>query len=148
VLERMPMTVDYDSDDSSLPDLEPRTVKYDLDESSDDSCEDLLPGLQDAASMSESEKIKGNDIDHTEQETLAHIEREARERKSTKFDDAEIPAYLWEEHLLQDGPTPWDATTTDIPKLKLGMAMLRRRMLRWWKQRVLDGQKIQITDKE
>jgi hypothetical protein len=46
-------------------------------------------------------------------------------QKATQSNDSEIPTYLWEEHLLQDGPTPWDATTTDIPKLRLGMAMMR-----------------------
>jgi hypothetical protein len=123
--------VEDDSDD-----LEPRTVEGDSDDSSVDTNEELLPGLQDAAArfefnerfaLSKEETIAS--FDHTEREALAKIEREARQQKATKSDDAEIPAYLWEEHMLQDGPTPWDAAATDIPKFRLGMAMMRRRML-------------------
>jgi hypothetical protein len=40
-------------------------------------------------------------------EVLHEIAREKRERKATKADDAAVPEYLWEEHLLNDCPTPW-----------------------------------------
>eukprot|EP00978_Attheya_sp_CCMP212_P020469 scaffold58660_cov26-Attheya_sp.AAC.1 len=33
---------------------------------------------------------------------LDAIQREARERLATKADDAEVPTYLWEEHLIDD----------------------------------------------
>jgi hypothetical protein len=67
---------------------------------------------------------------------LEDIACEARQRKATKSDDAEIPTYLWEDHLMQDDPTPWNALTTDMPTLRRGMNLMRRRMLAWWKQRV------------
>ena len=38
------------------------------------------------------------------------LERNARERMATKSDNAAIPIYLWKEHLLKDGPTPWVPT--------------------------------------
>jgi hypothetical protein len=130
-----------------LPDLEPRTIDHDSDDSDDSSVDahnDSLPGLQDFFSRVETkesfveitENLKASVSNLHERATLDHIEREARQRKATKSNDAEIPAYLWEEHLLQDGPTPWDTTTTDIPKLMLGMELMRRRMLKWWKQKV------------
>jgi hypothetical protein len=50
-----------------------------------------------------------------------------REQKATKADDAPIPEYLWEEHLLSDGPTPW--VVTDFVKLRKAMDLLRARML-------------------
>jgi hypothetical protein len=40
-------------------------------------------------------------------ELLHDIAQEKRERKATKADDADVPEYLWEEHLLNDCPTPW-----------------------------------------
>jgi hypothetical protein len=36
---------------------------------------------------------------------LEEVTREARERKATKSDDAEVPEYLWLEHLFDDAPT-------------------------------------------
>jgi hypothetical protein len=56
------------------------------------------------------------------------------ERKATKSDDAAVPEYLWEEHLLRDGPTPWTISEADRPKLRSAMNLLRGRMLRWWKK--------------
>jgi hypothetical protein len=40
-------------------------------------------------------------------EVLHEIAREKREGKATKAGDADVPEYLWEEHLLNDCPTPW-----------------------------------------
>jgi hypothetical protein len=34
------------------------------------------------------------------------IDRTRREQKAAKSDDAEVPKYLWLEHLIDDGPTP------------------------------------------
>jgi hypothetical protein len=53
----------------------------------EDESEDLLP------------KANGRPIGT--QDILNEVAREKRERKATKSDDAEIPEYLWEEHLLQ-----------------------------------------------
>jgi len=49
---------------------------------------------------------------HSCQETdprvlLDDIARELRERKAVKSDDAGIPEYLWEEHLVDDGDRVW-----------------------------------------
>jgi hypothetical protein len=38
---------------------------------------------------------------------LADIARTKREQKAAKADDADIPEYLWLDHLMADGPTPW-----------------------------------------
>jgi hypothetical protein len=65
---------------------------------------------------------------------VVEVSRQHRERKATKSDDAEVPEDLWEDHLLSDGPTPW--IVSDRTKLREGMWLLRRRMLRWWKQNV------------
>ena len=67
----------------------------------------------------------------------AQINREHRERKATKSDTAPIPTYLWEEHLIEDAPTPW----TDKQKEGLARAMnLARDVgLRWWKRAVYRG---------
>jgi hypothetical protein len=43
--------------------------------------------------------------------------QELRERKATKSDDAVVPEYLWEDHLLSDGPTPWEVSEEDRPRL-------------------------------
>jgi hypothetical protein len=62
--------------------------------------------------------------------------RELRERKATKSDDAVVPEYLWEEHLLSDGPTSWEVSEEDRPRLRRAMDLLRQWMLKWWKKRV------------
>jgi hypothetical protein len=68
---------------------------------------------------------------------LEGIAREARERKeATKADDAEVPEYLWEEHLLDDGSTSWFVSEEDGPKLRRAMNLLQARMLRWWKKKI------------
>eukprot|EP00978_Attheya_sp_CCMP212_P017666 scaffold47333_cov42-Attheya_sp.AAC.3 len=39
----------------------------------------------------------------TDDKLLKAIDRKKRERKATKSDDAEVPVYLWEEHMINDG---------------------------------------------
>jgi hypothetical protein len=71
----------------------------------------------------------GGLVDDKKQE-LDAIAREARERKATKADDAKVPEYLcWEDHLLNDGPTPWYMSDEDRPKLRCAMNLLRAWML-------------------
>jgi hypothetical protein len=65
---------------------------------------------------------------------LDEIGRDLRERKAVKADDAEVPTYLWEEHLVDDDERTW--TTKDREKLPWAMDLLRTRMLRWWRHRV------------
>ena len=72
-------------------------------------------------------------VDHT---GLAEIAREARERKATKADDAEVPIYLWEEHMINDG----DFTgSSEFGRLFCGMGggeacppLGRLRFCRWY----------------
>jgi hypothetical protein len=45
-------------------------------------------------------------------QVLHEIAREKREWKATKADDAAVPEYLWEEHLLNDCPTPLEREDT------------------------------------
>jgi hypothetical protein len=63
------------------------------------------------------------------------ISREGRERKATKADDAEVPKYLWHEHLFEDCGRSW----TDSQKKALPRAaqVLQKGMLKHWKRKVL-----------
>jgi hypothetical protein len=67
-------------------------------------------------------------------DVLQEVAREKRERKATKADGAEVPEYLWEEHLLKDSPTP--CVLEERTRLRKAMNLMRRRMLAWWKGRV------------
>jgi hypothetical protein len=69
-----------------------------------------------------------------QEEALDDGVRQKREQKATKADNAEVPEYIWEEHLLNDGPTPW--VIEDRARLRRAMDLLWQRMLRWWKQKV------------
>jgi hypothetical protein len=55
-----------------------------------------------------------------QKEEWERLARELRERKARKSDDAALPEYLWEEHLLSDRPTPWTISEADRPKLRPG----------------------------
>jgi hypothetical protein len=61
-------------------------------------------------------------------ELLDQISRDLREQKATKADDADIPEYLWEEHLTDDDARHW--TAKDRVGLPQAMDMMRRCMLR------------------
>jgi hypothetical protein len=67
-------------------------------------------------------------------EVLADVAQQKKEQKATKADDADVPEHIWEEHLLNDGPTLW--VVKDFEKLRKAMDLLRQRMLRWWKHKV------------
>jgi hypothetical protein len=62
------------------------------------------------------------------------IDRTRREQKAAKADDAEVPKYLWLEHLIDDGPTTWP----DVRRALLPVAMdtCRKYLLRKWKIRL------------
>jgi hypothetical protein len=67
---------------------------------------------------------------------LNEIDRVNQERKAVKLDDAAIPEYLWEEHLLEGIPhQPW-SDEEDMKKVRLLTGWLRRKMLAWWKRNV------------
>ena len=65
---------------------------------------------------------------------LDDITREARERKATKADDAEVPVYLWFEHMFEDGDCAW--TMQQQEQIKAQADWMRGRMLSWWKMKV------------
>ena len=50
-------------------------------------------------------------------EDLDLIAREKRERSVVKVDDADVPEYLWMEHLFNDGSRVW----TDDKKRQLSL---------------------------
>ncbi len=54
----------------------------------------------------------------------ASSDRELRNTKATKNDDAEVPAYLWNEAIVQDGD----------PKKLAALDVVRCFALRWWKK--------------
>jgi hypothetical protein len=74
------------------------------------------------------------DLSRGSREVLNEIARKKRKRKAIKADDAVVPEFLWEEHLLQDCPTPW--VVVERTRLQQGIVLLRTRMLKWWKRRV------------
>jgi hypothetical protein len=67
-------------------------------------------------------------------EILEGIARENRERKATKSDDADVPVYLWEEHLIEDGI--FGRTLADLPSMRPMMDALRVLMMMKWKKKV------------
>ena len=58
-------------------------------------------------------------------------------KKATKSDKAPVPTYLWEEHLQDDGPTPW--TEQQKEGLSRAMDVARSCGLRWWKKTLVKG---------
>eukprot|EP00978_Attheya_sp_CCMP212_P000239 scaffold463_cov46-Attheya_sp.AAC.3 len=70
----------------------------------------------------------------TDDKLLEAIDREKRERKATKSDDAEVPVYLWEEYMINDGD--FGRTTADLPRMRPLMGACRVPMLKWWKRKV------------
>ncbi|KAG7344897.1 hypothetical protein IV203_032428 [Nitzschia inconspicua] len=74
---------------------------------------------------------------------LRQTERKEREKAAVKHDDAQVPEYLWVEHMLQDFEWKikngerrvWSQTElADIPEY---LTVLRRWALSWWKQNLL-----------
>jgi hypothetical protein len=51
----------------------------------------------------------GANVNKNTRELLEQISRDLWERKATKADDADIPEYLWEEHLVDDNAQHWTA---------------------------------------
>jgi hypothetical protein len=64
----------------------------------------------------------------TDDKMLEAVDREKRERKATKSDDAEVPVYLWEEHMINDGD--FRRTTADLPRMRPLMDACRVLMLK------------------
>lgn len=74
-------------------------------------------------------------IDELAKKDLHAITREKRERLASKADDAEIPEYLWCEHLVDDG-IGWTWDEVSRPQFQSSINFLRSRMLAWWKSNV------------
>jgi hypothetical protein len=58
----------------------------------------------------------GEEVTHTGGEdhlTLVTIAQEIRERSAAKADNAEVPEYLWLEHMFEDGIWDWDSTSKE-----------------------------------
>ncbi len=73
--------------------------------------------------------------DGTNQDSvLADIARENRDRKAVKSDDAAVPEYLWEDHLLEGlKEREWD--DIKLAKVRRVATWLRSKMLQWWKRK-------------
>jgi hypothetical protein len=61
---------------------------------------------------------------------LAEIARTKREQKVAKADDADVPEYLWLDHLMEDRPTPWPEGSREL--LPKAMNRLRKYLLGRW----------------
>jgi hypothetical protein len=63
---------------------------------------------------------------------LDKITQEHREQKAVKSDDADVPEYLWETHLLEDVQgVDWNEDS--LRRVRKVTEWLREHMLRWWK---------------
>jgi hypothetical protein len=68
------------------------------------------------------------------QEDLTKIGQEGRNRKATKPDDAEVPQYIWYDHVFEDGARKW---TEDQKKaFPYAARILQEAMLKFWTKRV------------
>jgi hypothetical protein len=68
---------------------------------------------------------------------LGKIDQEGRERKATKADGAEVPEYLWHEHVFEDCGRNW--TEAQKEKLPRAAKVLQNGMLKPWKYKVLSS---------
>jgi hypothetical protein len=74
-------------------------------------------------------------LEDTYEEALLDISREYRDRKAVKADDADVPKYLWEEHLVEGlDVQDWDATK--LVKIRKVSEWLRSKMWKWWTRNV------------
>ena len=112
-------------DEGSLPYLSPRTgsvMSASMDSSVTDGTSPLpVPGPGPADVQAPGVPPEPNE---------SGPDREDREQKTTKNDQAPVPTYLWREHLIADGPFGW---LRDTPTAVVDEAMdaLRRLAFRW-----------------
>jgi hypothetical protein len=65
-------------------------------------------------------------------EIFEEIDNTLREQKAVKADNAEVPEFLWFNHLVDDGPSEWRLGQQE--RLAWAMEVTRARMLCWWKR--------------
>jgi hypothetical protein len=151
---------DPEADDVEMPSLVQRQPGlcdwYDDsdDEDSDDaySVLSLAPELKEHKPVPDEKLNSGDSAD--EEDVFSHLEkklkdttfediaREQREKKATKADDAEVPEYLWQEHLINDADPLTNFNTLVWTKHQLAtlptlMNGLRKIGLKWWKKNVM-----------
>jgi hypothetical protein len=76
-----------------------------------------------------------NDAGEVSETCLDEISREHRQRKAVKSDNAKVPEYLWEAHLLE-GCEGINQNGDVISQVRTVIDWLREQMLRWWKRKV------------
>jgi hypothetical protein len=74
-------------------------------------------------------------LENTYEEVLLDISREHRDRNAVKSDDADVPKYLWKEHLLEGlDDHAWD--DTKLVKIRKASEWLQSKMWTWWTRNV------------
>ena len=68
-------------------------------------------------------------------EIIEQVDRDLRERKATKSDDAEVPVFLWTEHYLEE-VSLGHLTKSERERVEDAMNTLRKYALRKWKRKV------------
>jgi hypothetical protein len=74
------------------------------------------------------------DMEGTKSVDFEGIDRTRQKQKAAKADDAEIPEYLWLEHLMDEGPTPWPERSRNL--LPDAMNTFQKYLIRKWKTRL------------
>jgi hypothetical protein len=82
--------------------------------------------------MDDPETLSSEDA---QMDDLIIVAREKRERSAAKADDAEVPEYLWMEHLFEDGSWDWDPGMRE--QVRKMAEWFRTVMLRRWKRNVM-----------
>jgi len=67
------------------------------------------------------------ELDPKIKNVLDDIQREKRERKATKADDAEVPIYLWTEHYMEESTYEW----TEISRTRKLTEGQQRSVIEW-----------------
>jgi hypothetical protein len=65
-------------------------------------------------------------------EVFKEIDKTLREQKAVKADGAEVPEFLWFDHLVDDGLSEWQLAQQE--RLAWAMKVTRARLLCWWKR--------------
>jgi hypothetical protein len=111
--------------------------------------EDLKGKFRDSNDGTQGELSLG--LENIYNDALEDIARDKQEQKACKADDAAVPEYLWEEHLLNGlKEQQWD--NTKLQKVRRLSKWLRSKMLCWWKRNVTfsyikwAAEKYELTD--